>query len=143
VCLLFVPQPTVTHMCQRSAGDHGCSMFSIPTFNLTVDVYTNGAYPPNAKRTTFPCNLQGGRAIRMSDAAFVNGWSMHLLLPKGSDIRSFVTAGGQDLVDVPAGSGRHYLVMGVDDIGKGFANEFRWALLFPTNAFGSWPVPIP
>jgi hypothetical protein len=67
---------------------------------------------------------------------------MFLLLPPGTDIRSGVL-GTADDVEVPAGSGRFYEVEFVDDVGKGFANEYRVALLIQTTAWGAWPLPYP
>jgi hypothetical protein len=48
-----------------------------------------------------------------------------------------------DLVEVPAGTGRFYRVQWVDDLGKGFDNEHRFALLLQTNTFSPWPIPMP
>lgn len=63
-----------------------------------------------------------------------------LLLPPLTDIQDCFNAGGPDTVEAPAGSGRFYLVDMVDDLGKGFANEHRFALMEKT---GTWPSPIP
>ena len=73
---------------------------------------------------------------------------MWLLLPALTDIRSVVTfpgGGGSkcDIVECPLGSGRFYLVISVDDVGKGFGNEFRCAAIQATNLYGVWPTPIP
>jgi hypothetical protein len=65
---------------------------------------------------------------------------MYILCPPFSDIRGLLNPGGSDGVEIPPGSGRRYLVDQVDDIGKGFANEHRFALIYPT---GVWPNPIP
>jgi hypothetical protein len=71
-------------------------------------------------------------------------------LPAGTDIRDEgVDPGVADCVEVPAGSGRFYLVDYVDDVAKDFPNEYRIAVLvkvggagfFPT--FPLWPQPIP
>jgi hypothetical protein len=68
---------------------------------------------------------------------------MWLLLPALTDIRATYTNGSFDVVDCPAGSGRIYAVVFVDDSGKGFANEHRVACLSQYNAAGLWPTPIP
>jgi hypothetical protein len=65
--------------------------------------------------------------------------TMNLLLPALVDIRGPQDTIGADQVEVPAGSGRWYSVVGVDDIGKGFANEHRSAAL--VAIFGTWPAP--
>jgi len=76
---------------------------------------------------------------------------MQLLLPALTDVRSGVVAAVPDFVEVPAGSGRWYQVYAVDDIGKGFANEHRIAVILAVSALVNptayagivWPVPIP
>ncbi len=65
------------------------------------------------------------------------------LFPKGTDIRCQLNAlhsGENDLLEIPATSGRYYNVQFVDDLGKGFGTEHRFAALFPA---GSQPVPLP
>jgi hypothetical protein len=73
-----------------------------------------------------------------------------LYLPKGTDIRyAFGVApllAVADTVEVPAGSQRYYRTSDVEDVGKGFPNEFRVAVIFPVEpAFGvgwqSFPYP--
>jgi hypothetical protein len=73
-------------------------------------------------------------------------------VPKGSDVRDGSCALLNDFVEVPQGSGRWYVVMNVDDVGKGFPNEFRYATIGKIfqGASGSgsftglfWPAPIP
>jgi hypothetical protein len=68
---------------------------------------------------------------------------MTLLLPPGSDIRDGLTSTGYDAVEVPSGSGRYYTVIFVDDVGKGFPNEYRMAFLVKSDVNGDWPTPIP
>jgi hypothetical protein len=70
---------------------------------------------------------------------------MVLLLPKGTDVRDELNATGRDGVECPAGSGRFYEVIFVDDIGKGFPNEHRGATMEKTFGPGptEWPTPIP
>lgn len=130
--------------------------FSVPTFNLTCGIHT--VTPPSnydlrlqsacnlamGKRTAWPF---GGSAI---DSANV-GFTAQLLLPALTDVRD--SSGGHvaDVVEVPIGSGRFYQVQMVDDVGKGFPNEYRFATLAKIWAFGdwipynvpNWPIPIP
>lgn len=121
--------------------------FRLPNFNLTVGVWRAWQSPatdPPALLTSG--NLALGR--RVSNALtggqyydYSAGLAMELLLPKGTDVRSYEkTFVGNDYVEVPFGSGRYYQVTWVDDVGKGFANEYRLALL---TAWNAWPVPIP
>lgn len=148
--------------------------FAIPEFPITCNtwgwgtvaagftVQFNDARPPlpDPYLADQPCNLAWGR--RTSSLQGLNYFPqstllMTLLLPALTDIRSPVILGYPDLVEVPAGSGRLYLCIDVDDIGKGFPNEHRAAVL---SAFGwlqvwtdgqtsttyygaGWPGPIP
>ena len=72
---------------------------------------------------------------------------MWLLLPAGTDIRDSTnysfTVDKTDMVEVPAASGRIYVVEWVDDVGKGFPNEFRVAAIAKASGWGLWPSPIP
>jgi len=66
---------------------------------------------------------------------------MNLLVPKLVDVRGPQDTVSADLVEVPAGSGRWYVVVAVDDIGKGFSNEHRTASIFALAA--RWVAPYP
>jgi hypothetical protein len=122
--------------------------FSLPTFNLECNIYTgdNVWLPP---RLTSDCNLAYGRRTAVfifgAGGSSFSGQGMTLLLPPLTDIRDDLCASGADGVEVPAGSGRFYVVESVDDAGKGFPNEHRVALLTktPGPAAAPWPTPIP
>jgi hypothetical protein len=102
-------------------------------------------------------NLAAGTAhpVLGADAVESVVCSMLLLLPPGTDIQrndDDLPTSTADTVEVPAGTGRYYYVLGVDDSGKGFPNEHRIARITPwTQAlidyFGSsvplWPTPYP
>jgi hypothetical protein len=66
---------------------------------------------------------------------------MELLVEKGTDIRDGSATVRGDTVECPAGTGRFYRVGYVDDVAKGFPNEYRVALLSKRGP--SWPTPIP
>lgn len=129
--------------------------FSLPTFNITVNIHTvaGGA---NVFRLSSPANLALGRRIAQPAAAGeqtggLAGLTPTLLFPAGTDVRDSSCGGEMDIIEAPAGSGRWYLATLVDDIGKGFPNEHRFATLyktwgFPGNGSGltlPWPTPIP
>lgn len=119
--------------------------FTVPTFNLTSNIWRSANPPPGIPDVVVSGNLAWGRRVS-SYQGLVSGLNeplMTLLLPPGTDVRSPACATGADTVEVPAGSGRFYIVIGVDDIGKGFPNEHRAAVLSWTSVFGFWPVPIP
>jgi len=76
--------------------------------------------------------------------SYLSGPSMLLLLPAFTDIRGANSAGNQDCVEVPDGSGRFYYVWAGDDIAKGFPNENRAALIVQaTSDPNGWPIPLP
>lgn len=109
--------------------------YVLPTFNLSVNIWWWEQYlglvpPGNPPDVITVCNLALGRRIGSNDQPHLS--SMWLLLPALTDIRCVDltgTATQPGLVEVPAGSGRYYDVDYVDDIGKGFANEHRFALI--------------
>lgn len=118
--------------------------FRVPTFNLSVSIFTNPGTGP--ARVVTMGNLRYGLAVNVGGAVggtniqgFVSSF-VTLLLPALTDVRDLFNASGQDVVEVPTGSGRKYVVDHVEDIGKGFTNEHRSALLYK---LGPWPTPIP
>jgi len=129
--------------------------FSLPTFNITCEVYFGPWLTKTLRLTGQECNLAYGRRSSLQNplSGLENGESMNmtLLVPPLVDIRDLSNWGVQDVVEVPSGSGRWYQVSNVDDIGKGFPNEHRAAILFkisenlfPTGSYVGlqWPRPI-
>lgn len=120
--------------------------YTIPNFNITADVYDAAASPAVAVyRLTTPCNLQFARKVNPGSAASPANtpvWeaTIFLLVPALTDIRDRFCPGSEDWVEVPSGTGRWYRVVCVDDVGKGFPNEYRVAIL--CKDYG-WPQPIP
>jgi len=133
-------------------------MYNVPDFNITVNHLRLAApydFSTGTGLAAFSAQLRGfGRFPRPGFQAPVNAGSavdgMTLLCSAGTDIRDHHCTGNPiDMVEAPAGSGRWYVVYEVDDIAKGFANEYRWAALqkytnFPVIAnMPDWPAPIP
>jgi len=129
--------------------------FTLPDFNLPVDIYT-GPWTTRVLRVSVMGNLAYSRRVNLgpeqqSGEQYASAAFMSLLLPALTDVRSYLTTGQADSVEVPAGSGRWYSVDSVDDIGKGFANEHRCAMLSQSSQFLNavqypgltWPIPIP
>lgn len=116
--------------------------FSVPTFNLTVNIWRNGLGPPLAPSVVSVANLCMGRRVQPAGGSGSAGFdcNMTLLLPPGTDIRDGIRSAAADLVEAPAGSLRFYSVDWVDDAGKGFPNEHRVAFIL---ARGLWPAPYP
>lgn len=124
--------------------------YVLPTFNLTCNVWHNispaSVYLiPDA---TFGCNLAPGKRVMPAPADTTAQTLMVLLLPALSDVRANWNGVVADVVECPAGSLRFYQVHAVDDFGKGFGNEHRFALLAPivqgvTFSTGLIPFPVP
>jgi len=109
--------------------------YVLPTFNLVVNIWHPVVVipPPGVPNIVTVGNLTPGRRWQWG-SAFGMG-RMYLLLPPLTDVR----VGG--VAEVPGGSTRWYKVFWVDDIGKGFANEHRYAILDADVA--NWPIPYP
>lgn len=141
--------------------------FHLPTFNLTCNLWTAGNPVANPPDVVVLGNLtpyrQGLWAVS-SAVATINVPSNYesptqltqLLLPPATDIRGYDTVAPAvpTLVECPAGTGRYYIVYWVEDVGKGFTNEHRLALMQQATAplllaFGNpwaapgWPWPMP
>lgn len=125
--------------------------FVPPTYNLVCRVWSKGVNPlANPPRNPAQsCQLRGpketlGSALNYLGFTQVNV-SMYLLLPKGADLRDDQpTSTIGDTVECPSGTGRYYEVFCVDDVAKGFLNEYRVAYMGKaTNPALIWPVPYP
>lgn len=129
--------------------------FTVPQFPLTCDIYA-GPWVTKVLRLNSPCNLGQGRRVMPNmffEPTAPEGYTTtsQLLLPALTDVRDGSCMFDTDIVEVPAGSGRWYSVLTVDDIGKGFPNEHRFALLHkiwerlnpPEFPGADWPAPIP
>lgn len=122
--------------------------FRLPTFNVNVNIWRGTNAVTNPPDVTALGNLSPGRFTTIfseaSASAPVSSFvtDMLLRLPPLTDIRDGILGTtGRDNCEVPAGSGRFYAVIYVDDVAKGFTNEHRYAMI----AKGSrpWPEPIP
>lgn len=125
--------------------------YRLPTFNLMCNIWhgVDIESPRNlgTPDVTVSCGLQFGRKNAGSNSTFV-----YLLVPALTDVRlsSWYDLSFQEIVECPAGSGRWYWVYNVDDVGKGFANEYRVGTMLTTHIHvgyldqsWAWPFPIP
>lgn len=129
--------------------------FNVPTFNLFCNVYTGPFTGRVLRIANLPCNLAMGRRVQQPGQDFFGfpdgSAGPSLLIPALSDVRDDAQSGGADIIEVPAGSGRWYQVNIVDDVGKGFPNEYRLVSMFKAcNATSGalfpglfWPTPMP
>jgi hypothetical protein len=123
--------------------------FRTPNFNLSVNIWRGTLNPIiNPPTLTVMGNLSRGN--RVTAAGQSGGlddleFTMMLLLPALTDIQDRANGGDADVVECPAGTGRYYIVMQVDDAGKGFPNEYRWATMLKVEVVPGvfWPTPFP
>jgi hypothetical protein len=131
--------------------------FQPPTFISLTSLWRTegigGAY--GAPDLQFLATLSCGRRVAVESSPviptqFLSAHERFLLCPKLTDIRARWNNVLADIVEFPAGSKRFYGVVDVDDVGKGFANEYRLVVLrynsggTPTLPPGfAAPVPMP
>lgn len=124
--------------------------FNPPTLPIKCNIWQGQAglvAPPTGPPTqaNVPCALRHYKTVGGYLAQNNHVTVSAILLAARTDIRP-TRAQGQngDLVEVPAGSGCFWVVEGVADVARGFANEYRLAWLI-TNwsmaAFWVWPMP--
>jgi len=139
--------------------------FRTPNFNLNIDLWRKpsvpGTDPPDA---SFMGNLSVGRRTQnvwlpLDSTSvlkrFVVKQISELMVPALTDVQpsDHTAVGPSDAVEVPSGSGRFYIVLTVEDVAKGFSNEYRLLGLiqsdFVTNGLipgvtvPTFPSPIP
>jgi len=117
-------------------------------FNLTCDIYSDGDYPANPPRLAGVL-CQWRTIAKLHSSSFqVVGYPLRvqteMLLPVGTDARFNVDAFGtifQDTILLGPGTlDLPFYVEFVYDVGKGFTNEYRIALVIPRFP---WPQPQP
>jgi hypothetical protein len=127
--------------------------FRTPAMPLILNVWRNngvgGAYP--APDLSIPAGLSVGRRVSMprttAAGSVFSAIDREIFTPLRSDIRGLWNGVGQDLLELPAGSKRFYQVQDVEDVGRGFLNEYRLVIaLYLTNgtlSFGGFIAPVP
>lgn len=118
-----------------------------PVFNLLADVYAHTEYPSGTPRLTdVEAQWRGvGKPTSVYSATAYDYFSVptEILLPKGTDIRS-IWEEATNLYDVIKlyvdGGTLPFRVFDVYDVGKGFTNEYRVAVVVKLRP---WPKPIP
>jgi hypothetical protein len=125
--------------------------FKPPTFNLVANVWlrlgTPTTLPPGRPADTqYSCQLYLSKThLQLPTTTFATSASVLVLFPARTDVRGSAAGGQQnDLLEVPAASGRFYAVRWVEDRAKGFTNEYRVAgCLQQVQVTGGWPFPTP
>lgn len=115
-----------------------------PTLNLICNVWYNQfGHPllgPPPTLANVPCQLRVGELVGPSPPAAAR--QVWICFAAGTDIaanpRGLFPIG--DLIELPAGTGRYYRVDWVEDVGRGFPNQYRVA---ESHQDPPWPVPTP
>lgn len=129
--------------------------FVLPTFNIVCNIwnvqtdFSVGGVVGLPTQANVPCGLQFGKKTAQGLAEEM--WLLLPLLTNVNGYTSYLVAGsGQlcgDAVEVPAGSGRFYTVVTVDDVAKGYPTEYRVASIqkggFMGVVSGAYLDPIP
>jgi hypothetical protein len=110
--------------------------FRVPVFNILANLWTFHAAPyppPGAPRiANQQCQLYHCKEQPLVSGAGLE-LAMLIRLPAGTDIRGPLSTTNFDVVEVPVGSGNWYLAEDVNDIARGFQNEYRVASLEPVQ----------
>jgi len=120
----------------------------IPSFNNVAHYWDDDANYGFAAPTiaSLECQLRAPNNVftgQDQPHAWVFLWS--LLVPAGTDIRDWSQNWEGGIIECPAGSGRIYSVKHVDDVAKGFPNEYRVVMMTKTTNGDAnpWPIPMP
>lgn len=119
---------------------------SLPAFPLLANIWHFPNAPGSPPDLSPKAELRVDTSVKQlvtSGAARQQCLSRSMYVPKGTDLRTSWFGGTSDVVELPAGSGRFYNILDVDDIAKGFPNEFRIAALTVANVAGGWTPPYP
>lgn len=136
---------TKTHLSPTAKRGAGMS-YAAPTFNLSCNIwYGAGVIPPSGDPDVSDqrCQLRMLKTV-FGTLANTQTTRMFLLLPARTDINGRISGAGYlgDVVEVPADTGRYYQVNAVDDVARGFANEYRVAVIQQRGDIpGGWPIP--
>lgn len=134
--------------------------FTLPKFNLDCGIWHNylsvdplPAFPPGTaadevsecqlyewSRSTVPMAYYVAEPTDIKPWWFTLQQSIQVRLPPLTDVRDNQCAESADVIECPIGTGRWYIVTQVDDLHKGFPNEYRLAQCVKA---WTWPTPIP
>lgn len=114
--------------------------FVVPNFNITCNVWHSPVIPPVGLPAIagLACQLtMDGRIITTGLGGGLRS-VMLLKVPSGTDLRGQFSSTSRDTVECPAGSGRYYTCWAVDDVSRGFANQYRLGFIVQENI----PTPL-
>jgi hypothetical protein len=118
--------------------------FQLPTFNLDMNVWhgypLSGPWPPTRPADfTFKGQLAEWSRLIIHITGATGSAFIQIRAPKGTDLRGQNSTTANDVVEAPAGTGRYYQIVFVDDVGKGFSNEYRLGYA----QWANFPTPLP
>lgn len=118
-------------------------MHNLPAFGVPANVwrFANWVafFPPDVVTESELILRKPVVFINNNGAAFTQSFVVELWFPPLTDVRGWAGHVDPDVVEFPAGSGRLYTTIYVDDYAKGLPNEFRVAFCTPFQM----PVPLP
>lgn len=108
-------------------------VYHLPKFPLTVNLWREKLIPVGGSPDLVTSGqlrwLNRGTSQLQVISGLDIGATRTLYVPARFDVRPIPASHKPDVVEVPAGTGRFYFVIDVDDVARGFGNEFRCALL--------------
>lgn len=119
---------STSHANQSKPKGNEMANYTPPVYNTEINIWHDGtdtSDPPDATATVnFAWDRRGHTdSVDPSDPGKTVPF-MTVLAPSTTDLRGYIdNAAAPDTIEVPAGSGRFYLVHYVDYIGMGFSNE--------------------
>jgi hypothetical protein len=117
--------------------------FRVPNFNLTCNVWHAQLLPPVGPPdiAALPCQLAADHIIEQPIGVIANTviHGMFIRVAARTDLRGRSSTTGPDTIECPAGTGRYYSAAVVDDVARGFPNEYRSAFVTQYQ----FPTPIP
>lgn len=123
--------------------------FKVPTFNIQARVWHTmvpGLYPPLGPPALTPmCQLRFMRTAGVLGSAVSGTPAVCIAFPKLTDIRPSTgfllpPGSGFSVIECPLGTGRYYRCVMVDDVARGFLNEYRLAVCVQAAYTGAAPI---
>ncbi len=127
------------------------AFYNLPVFNILADFSVYDGVTRTVVLSSIPCQLQnnwkrGQTVVQVLDPVFgepFDSYGSLVKVPAGTNVflPNYTNGYIATYLEVPAGSGRLYEIIQVDDCAKGFSNEYRVCLV--GAVWFEWPVPTP
>ena len=120
-------------------------MFRVPVFPLVVNIWNGGIQPPAPPSLVTVGNLclphRDSQVVQDYAPGLYVDYQLYVLLPAGTDVRDGSAGFGNSFLEIPAGTFRLYQAVFVDDVAKGFSNEYRRATIVKLPGWSVGVVP--